>query len=460
MTPIAFRHSLVRDAASLRHADSWQKHSIAALSNQVKETDRQAFDAVGQVAIVGAGAMGRCIAIAFARLGKRVCVIDANGASLETARDFIQGYVASQQKKGKLDTETAAEWLARFEFSAELAAVSTAGLVVEAVPEVLELKQSLMQQLEALVDPHCILATNTSTLDLDAIANAVEHSGRVIGTHFFIPAHVTRLLEIVPAQTTSAEVLGLTKAMALAMGKVFVVAGNCDGFIGNRLFDRFHQEAMYLLEEGATPEQIDSVLEGWGMAIGPFRALDMVGNDIPWGVRCQRREKNPDLIQPRIGDALCEQGRFGQKSGSGWYRYEPGSRQPVPSDETAALLEQVSQQLGHERRDISDDEILGRCILSLVNEGSAIVREGFAPAAVDIDLAFVNGYGFPASAGGPMFMAEQLGLTQVVGEMRTYQRFASHGKTLWQPDARIQQQSQRGGSLLTKPVRPVDGTAQ
>ena len=456
MTPIAFRHSLVRNATSLRHADGWQESSIAALSSQIRGQDKQAFADIQRVAVVGAGAMGRCIAIAFARLGKHVTVIDANENSLRTATDFIQGYIGNQEKRGKLDNAAASALLDRFEFAGDINAVAGAGLVVEAVPEILKLKQQVMQQLETRVDEHCILATNTSTLDLDAIADAVACPQRVIGTHFFIPAHVTRLLEIVPAKTTSATVLGTVKAMAQAMGKVFVVAGNCDGFIGNRLFDRFHQEAMYLLEEGATPGQVDSVLEDWGMAIGPFRALDMVGNDIPWGVRCQRQQNNPDILQPRIGDALCEQGRFGQKSGSGWYQYEPGSRQPGPCSATEDLLLEVSAQLGKERRGITDDEILGRCILALVNEGCAIVREGFAESAVDIDLAYVNGYGFPASAGGPMYLAEQLGLNQVVGEMRTYQRFATYGDQLWQPDPLIQQQSQRGGSLLGKLVFSTD----
>lgn len=448
MSEVTTFRSLLTEVSDLRDADHWQQQSIAELPKQISEQDTAAFAAIEQVAVIGSGAMGRCIAIAFARLGKQVTVIDASEDALQAALTFITGYVAGQQKKGKLSDEAALEFQARFEFAAELDAIAGCGLVVEAVPEILSLKQQVMQQLAERVSADCILATNTSTLDLDAIADAVPNPERVIGTHFFIPAHITRLLEIVPAHTTSASVLGTVKAMALAMGKVFVVAGNCDGFIGNRMFDRFHQEAMYLLEEGATPEQVDRALEEWGMAIGPFRALDMVGNDIPWGVRCQRAEENPNIIQPRIGDALCEQGRNGQKSGSGWYHYETGSRQPLPSAETADLLIQISAELGNERREISADEIIGRCILALVNEGCAIVREGFAKAPVDIDLAFVNGYGFPAKFGGPMYLAQQLGLTQVVGEMNYYRRFASHGDTLWKPDERLTSQTQRGGSLL------------
>ena len=314
------RQTLVRDAAQLKHADSWQQQSIMALPKQLTAADRQGFEDIRKVAVIGAGAMGRCIAIALARLGKQVTLVDADAVSLDLAQRFIDQYLASQQIRGQLDENAAAQLQSCFEFSVELASITGSGLVVEAVPEILELKQQVMQAIEALVADDCVLATNTSTLDMDAIAAAVNHPERVIGTHFFIPAHITRLLEIVPAQTTSAAVTGLIKAMALALGKVFVVAGNCDGFIGNRLFDRFHQEAMYLLEEGATPAQVDRVLEDWGMAIGPLRALDMVGNDIPWMVRCQRQQRTPDILQPRIGDALCEQGRYGQWAGG----YRPG----------------------------------------------------------------------------------------------------------------------------------------
>jgi 3-hydroxyacyl-CoA dehydrogenase len=444
--------TLVSEGRVLPFALDYQKGAIAELSRQIGDDDRAAFAALSRVAVIGAGAMGRCIAITLARLDKQVTLVDSSAASLQAAREFIEKFVSGQQKKGTLSPEQGERLLGAFFWSQDMADVRGSELVIEAIPEILTLKQELMRQLESLVDERCILATNTSTLDLDAIAAAIEHPQRVIGTHFFIPAHMTRLLEIVPAQLTSRATLGLVKAMAAAMGKVFVVAGNCDGFIGNRLFDRFHQEAMYLLEEGATPEQVDRVLEDWGMAIGPLRALDMVGNDIPWGVRCQRAVKNPDILQPRIGDALCEDGRFGQKTGSGWYHYAAGSREPLPSAETAALLQRISAELGIERREISSDEILGRCILALVNEGCAIVREGFARGAVDIDLAFVNGYGFPQAAGGPMYLAQQLGLNPIAGEMRQYQRVASHGKWLWKPDALLLQQSQRGGSLLA-PVR-------
>lgn len=440
--------SLVRSGQSLPYAADYQKGAIAELARQVSDDGRADWAAITHSAVIGAGAMGRCIAIALARQGKIVTLVDSQEASLQQAQGFIEHWIDQQQHKGTLCPEQAASLLGAFFYQTGLEAIKGCGLVVEAVPEVLELKQDILRRVEEQVGADCILATNTSTLDLDAIADACRYPQRVIGTHFFIPAHVTRLLEIVPARSTSKATLELAKAMASAMGKVFVVAGNCDGFIGNRLFDRFHQEAMYLLEEGATPEQVDRVLEDWGMAIGPFRALDMVGNDIPWGVRVQRARNNPARLQPRIGDALCEQGRYGQKTGSGWYGYQVGSRTPLPIVETRLLLEDVSAELGLIRRQISDDEILGRCVLALVNEGCAIVREGYARSAVDIDLAFVNGYGFPLQAGGPLYLAQQLGLNRVAGEMRQYQRLARFGKSLWQPDDMLLIQAQRGGSLL------------
>ncbi len=422
------------NAEDAKAALAWQQDAIAALPEQVSEQYKQQFADLSRVAVVGGGAMGRCIAIAFLRLGKQVMLVDPQADSLANAEHFITRYVESQVKKGRLTEDDAQRWLKGIHFSSELAHVEGSALVVEAVPEELALKQKVMQSITSFVADDCILATNTSTLDLDAIADAVQQPERVVGTHFFIPAHVTKLLELVPAKATSKAVLEQVKAMALAMKKVFVVAGNCDGFIGNRLFDRFHQEAMYLLEEGATPAQVDQALEAWGMAIGPFKALDMVGNDIPWQVRCQRKAKNPELIQPRVGDALCEQGRFGQKTGSGWYDYRPGSRNPEFSQATRELLERVSDELGLHRKAISDDMIVQRCILSLVNEGAAIIREGYADGPSDIDLTFVNGYGFPAQQGGPMYWAEMQGLDQVIHAMEEIAPVASFGDHLWQPD--------------------------
>ena len=414
---------------------------MTSLPDTVSAEAKSRFAKMQSTAVIGSGAMGRCIAIALLNVGKQVLLIDSHSESLALAKKFISGYFASQVKKGRLDEAKASLLMGQIAYQQSWDGLESVQLVVEAVPESMELKQQIMRQLEATVAPDTVLATNTSTLDLDAIAGAVEHSERVVGTHFFIPAHITKLLELVPAKQTSSDTLELVKAMALAMRKVFVVAGNCDGFIGNRLFDRFHQEAMYLIEEGATPEQVDRVLEGWGMAIGPFRALDMVGNDIPWPVRRNRALLKPDLIQPRICDAICEEGRYGQKTGSGWYRYEEGSREPQVSEETQKLMERISTELGLVRRKISDSEVLERSLLALINEGSTIVREGFAQDQTDIDLVYVNGYGFPAAMGGPMALKDTLGARAICDRVNHYAAIAQYGARLWTPDAALQEEA-------------------
>lgn len=427
--------NLILTEVEQQAALAWQHQGIAALAEQVSVADTARFDAIKFTSVIGAGAMGKCIALALLRLNRHVTLVDRDERVLIQAHEFIKGYLTGQVEKGRLSAEACQQCLDNLHFSRDLADVSQSQLVIEAVPEILSLKQTMMQSLSEIVAPNCILATNTSTLDLDEIAGAASESSRVIGTHFFIPAHVTKLLEIVPAKVTANQVLGTVKAMALAMNKVFVIAGNCDGFIGNRLFDRFHQEAMFLLEEGATPEQVDSVLETWGMAIGPFRALDIVGNDIPWQVRLARYQRNPQLVQARMGDALCERGWFGQKTGQGWYRYEPGSRVAITRPETQQFIAEEAAALGRTVRSVTDAEILDRCLLALVNEGGAILREGFAESEQAIDLTFVNGYGFPAKFGGPMFLARQKGLQDVIDSIETYREIAAHGVTLWQPDA-------------------------
>lgn len=413
---------------------AWQQQGIASLSEQITATDKAQFDAIKETSVIGAGAMGKCIALALLRLNRVVTLIDRDESVLQQAHQFITSCLSAQVEKGKLTAVECQKCLNNLRCSLVLEDVASSQLVIEAVPESLSLKRSMMQQLSSKVSPECILATNTSTLDLDDIAGAATGSDRVIGTHFFIPAHVTKLLEIVPAKSTSKVVLGTIKAMGLAMQKVFVIAGNCDGFIGNRLFDRFHQEAMFLLEEGATPTQVDSVLENWGMAIGPFRALDMVGNDIPWQVRLARYQRTPEMVQARMGDALCERGWFGQKTGAGWYHYAPGSRKALERPETQQFIADEAVLLGRNQRAIDEQEILDRCLLALVNEGAALLREGYAESEQAIDLTFVNGYGFPANYGGPMFLARQMGLLEAVQSMEIYREIAVHGVSLWQPD--------------------------
>lgn len=427
---------------ALPEGESRIQQQIDALPSELCTEQKEQFERIVHTAVIGSGAMGRCIAIALLRLGKEVRLIDSQPESLKAARKFIEQFLQKQLLTDKLTADQVRSLNQAITYQLDWAGLGRAELVIEAVPEVLTLKQDIMRRLSEAVPESCILATNTSTLDLDAIAEAAVGSERVVGTHFFIPAHVTQLLELVPAKQTSVDTLNFVKAMALEMRKVFVVAGNCDGFIGNRLFDRFHQEAMYLIEEGATPEQVDRVLEHWGMAIGPLRALDMVGNDIPWPVRRARQERNPDLIQPRIGDALCEEGGFGQKSGRGWYRYEAESRKPQHSDETDLLMRSVSKELGLTRRRVSDDEVLERVLLALINEGAAVVREGFAQSQAAIDLAYVMGYGFPRAKGGPMALKDHLGAKTVCQRIAHYAGIAQYGERLWRADPALLEEAQ------------------
>ncbi|TLY72402.1 MAG: 3-hydroxyacyl-CoA dehydrogenase, partial [Gammaproteobacteria bacterium] len=309
----------------------------------------------------------------------------------------------------------------------EYPALAGADIVIEAVYEDLEVKQEVFGRLDRVVAPHAILATNTSTLDIDAIAASTSRPEKVVGTHFFSPANVMRLLENVRGRHTSPETVATVMALAKRLGKIAVLAGNCDGFIGNRMLMFYGAEAEFLLEEGATPEQIDRVIEGFGFAMGPLAVRDLAGNDVGFQIRKGRRLP-PDERWSPILERLVAGGRLGQKAGRGYYRYEGRTR--IPDPEVVALIEQVSRELGIERRSIPDEEILERLLHPLVNEGARIVEEGIALRASDIDIVYVNGYGFPAWRGGPMYWAEEAGLERVIATMR---RLAPRRGARWRP---------------------------
>jgi 3-hydroxyacyl-CoA dehydrogenase len=284
-----------------------------------------------------------------------------------------------------------------------------------------------------VMKPGAILASNTSTLDLNRIAAVTKRPADVIGMHFFSPANVMKLLEVVRGLKTGNEVLRTVMQLARKIGKTAVVSGVCDGFIGNRMLEPYLRQAMFLLEEGATPQQVDRALERFGMAMGPFRMSDLAGNDIGWRIRKRRYVENPTVIYSRIADRLCELGRFGQKTSAGWYRYEAGRRDAIPDPAVEALIANYRKDIGVVARKIGDDEIVERCLLALVNEGAAVLEDGIALRASDIDLVYLTGYGFPRQRGGPMHYADSLGLYNVVRSMR---RFAAnpHGDpAFWQP---------------------------
>jgi 3-hydroxyacyl-CoA dehydrogenase len=386
---------------------------------------------IRRVGILGSGAMGRGIAMAFAQTGRNVVLVDPSAEALATAIKHLEGLADRQLAKGKLDADGRDALLARFSTGEQISAFAGCDLVVEAVPEEMALKQSVMRQIEEVVAADALITSNTSTLDVDAIAGAMPQPQRFCGTHFFMPAQVNKLLEVVPAQQSSADTLSAVLALARDLGKQAVVAANGDGFIGNRLFDRFHQEAMYLVEEGADPKAIDSALEEWGFTIGPFRTLDIIGNDIPWGVRKQRAERDSPPPQPRVGDALCEAGLYGLKTGRGWYLYDEATPKGRPYEEAQALILQISRALGRERRRISADEIVGRCVIALIVEGMAMLLEDRAARASDIDMVYVTGYGFPAAVGGPMRLGEKLGFDNVLELARGYAELSDRADTAW-----------------------------
>lgn len=413
------------DGASAYQADAVQRAASTGLQGQAA--------ALNRVGIVGAGAMGRGIAIAFLNAGYDVVLFDSLEEALSSAKTYIDHYFSRQLEKCRIAKNTFSKRMASVRFAKDIQVLAPCDMVIEAVPENMTLKKQIIASLDGVVKQNTILASNTSTLDIDEITSASQNPRRVIGTHFFIPAQITRLLEVVPGEKTSTDVLASVMALADDLGKSPVIAGNCDGFIGNRLFDRFHQEAMFLLEEGALPFQIDDALERWGYVIGPFRALDIVGNDIPWTVRVARKVANPKIIQPSIGDVLCDNGLFGQKCGEGWYSYQDGSRKPAPNPVVRELIEKASANAGIKRRPIEPEEIIERCVLTVINEASSILGEGHAKRGSDIDVVQVNGYGFPAKRGGPLFLADHLGLDNVVAKIKYYRDIAGPGKALWQP---------------------------
>lgn len=420
------------DAAA--ELDLWQARSLAGAQDHANAAVAAAqalprgIPAPDGAAIVGAGTMGRGIALALAASGRPAAMIDSDEAQIASARAILSGWAEREARKAGRDAAATEATLARITYGCDLAAVGEAGIVIENVPEDMTLKQALFTQIDRLARDGAILASNSSTLDIDRIAGATARPERVIGTHFFIPAQVTGLLELVPGRLTAPDVTASTAALALALGKLPVIAGNCDSFIGNRLFDRLHEEAMYLVEEGALPAEVDAALEEWGMAIGPFRTLDMIDNRLLWSVRKRRGADDPSRPMPIVGDRLCEAGLAGMATGAGWYLYEAGSRRGRPNPEAEAIIVRCSGELGLERREIAAREIVGRCMVAVIAEALEILAQGFARNAADLDAVFRIGYGFPADRGGPLFLGHAIGFGRLAALAVRYDRVAGRGK--------------------------------
>ncbi len=397
---------------------------------------------VKSVGIIGAGTMGGGIAMACANAGLSVLINDTTQDSLDRGMEIVRKNYASSVKKGRFPQEVMDQRMALIQPQLGYKGFCEVDLIVEAAFESMEVKQQLFTEIDKLAKPDCVLATNTSTLDIDAIAAVTARPQMVVGLHFFSPAHVMRLVEIVRGKATTPEVLATTLTVAKALKKVGVVVGNCRGFVGNRMMFPYMREAQFLVEEGALPEQVDRVLTDFGMAMGIMAVDDMGGIDLLWRVRQEYKHLDkPGVRKPVIHDRLYEAGRWGQKRGKGWYKYDE-TRRPIPDPEAHALIEQTSREMGIERREISDDEIRDRCLYAMINEGARILEEGHAARAADIDVIYTTGYGFPAWRGGPMWHAQAVGLDKVLARIREFE--AKFGADLWAPAPLLRELAESG----------------
>jgi 3-hydroxyacyl-CoA dehydrogenase len=401
------------EARALRHA-FFAEREAATLRDVPRDTPPRGIE---RVAVIGAGTMGAGIATALLAADLPVTLVETEQAALDRGVATVRANLEAAASKGRLAAGVDAT-LGKLKPSLSVDDVRDADLVIEAVFEDMELKRSLFARLDALAKPRAILATNTSTLDVNALASATRRPGDVVGLHFFSPAHVMKLLEVVRGARTEADVLVTGMQLAKRIGKTAVVSGVCDGFIGNRMVEHYLRQAWFIVEEGARPRDVDAALERFGMAMGPFRMSDLAGNDVSWRIRQRRYAERPDRVYPKVADAICEAGRFGQKSGAGWYRYATGRRDALPDPEADAIIERYRKERGITPRRIDAKEIVDRCILALVNEGARILDEGIAQRASDIDVVYLAGYGFPRHRGGPMLHADTLGLFNVRRRLR------------------------------------------
>jgi 3-hydroxyacyl-CoA dehydrogenase len=389
---------------------------------------------IARVAVIGAGTMGAGIAMSFLSANIPVILVDATPQALARGVSTIGRHYEAAVKKGRLPEANASRASSLLQPTLEYDAIRGCDLCIEAVYEDIAVKRQVMCQLDDISKSGAILATNTSTLDVDRIASFTRRPQDVLGMHFFSPANVMKLLEVVRGAETASDVLATIMALAKAINKIAVVSGVCDGFIGNRMFQAYLRQAFLLLEDGALPNEIDAALERFGMAMGPFRVGDLAGNDVGWSIRKRRRVERPEITYSGIPDRLCERGRFGQKTGKGWYRYAQGSREPEVDPEVTRLIEDYRAERGITPRCVAEDEIVERCVFALVNEGARILDEGVALRASDIDLVYLMGYGFPSIHGGPMFYANTVGLYRIERAMR---RFAADPKAQARGDARF-----------------------
>ena len=389
--------------------------------------------AINSIAVIGAGTMGGGIAMNFLNAGISVKMLEMKQDALDRGVATIRKNYEAQVKKGKLKQDKYDQRMSLLTTTLSYDDLNGTDMVIEAVFEEIGVKEAVFKELDRVMKPGAILASNTSTLDVDKIASFTKRPQDVVGLHFFSPANVMKLLEVVRGKETAKDVMATVMSVAKKIKKTAVVSGVCDGFIGNRMIEQYGRQGGFLLDEGCTPAQVDKAMEKFGMAMGPFRMGDLAGNDIGWAIRKRRYSEKPDMKYSKTADLLCEKGRFGQKVGKGWYDYVEGKRDAIPNAEVVTMIEEHRKALGITPRKISDEEIVQRLVFSLVNEAAHILEEGIANKASDIDIVYIFGYGFPAHRGGPMNYADQVGLFNVVQAMNRFALNPMDDAAFWKP---------------------------
>jgi 3-hydroxyacyl-CoA dehydrogenase len=417
------------ECKALRHA-FFGERAAGKIPDVPEDTPQRKID---KVAVIGAGTMGGGISMNFLNAGIPVTLLEMKQEALDRGVATIRKNYEAQVKKGKLKADKYEQRMALLKTTLDYADIEDADLVIEAVFEEMGVKEKVFKTLDEVMKPGAILASNTSTLDVNRIAAFTKRAQDVIGTHFFSPANVMKLLEVVRGEKTAKDVLATVMAVGKKIRKTVVVSGVCDGFIGNRMIEQYSRQAGFLLEEGCAPAQVDKAVEKWGMAMGPFRMGDLAGNDIGWAIRKRRYVEKPHMRYSKTADLLCEMGRYGQKTGAGWYDYVSGKRDAMPSPAVVEMIEKHRAALGIEPRAISDEEIVHRLVYALVNEAAKILEEGIAGKASDIDMVYLTGYGFPLHRGGPMCYADQQGLFNVVQRMKQFAANPHDDAAFWQP---------------------------
>ena len=385
------------------------------------------------VGVIGAGTMGGGISMNFLNAGIPVTILETKQEALDRGVATIRKNYEAQVTKKKLKQDKYEQRMALLSTTLSYDDLSDADMVIEAVFEEIGVKEAVFKELDRVMKPGAILASNTSTLDVNKIANFTQRPQDVVGLHFFSPANVMKLLEVVRGEATAKDVMATVMAVAKKIRKTAVVSGVCDGFIGNRMIEQYGRQGGFLLDEGCTPQQVDKAMEKFGMAMGPFRMGDLAGNDIGWAIRKRRYQEKPDMKYSKTADLLCEKGRFGQKTGAGWYDYVPGKRDAIPNAEVVKMIEDHRAALGITPRKISDEEIVQRLVFSLVNEAAHILEEGIANKASDIDVVYIFGYGFPVHRGGPLNYADEVGLFNVVQAMNRFAQNPLDDAAFWKP---------------------------